>query len=719
MSAYRVLYPDDGKILISRHVLFDKSKFPCLSFPSSVDSRLVVPFSINGEGEFVDEAQSPSSEAQEAVDEVRVSDARVGVLSTEVAVDEASSSSVTEEPDPPGPLRLRVIGPRHPTLVSCDIDQSNILPFPRRPETFFSSACTTPRTFKEATSSPDQEVWLNAISKELKSMADLNVWEVVDIDPSYKLVGITWVFKIKKDHLGKVIDHKARLCAQGFTQTFGVDFEKTYSPTGRLNSLRVLIAFATTNRLLFHQIDVKSAFLNVPLSETVFLAVPQGVDLDKRKRLRDWLVKVGFFSCTLDPCVFFRSSPSALWLYVHVDDIAIFGKEVETFKAEISSEFDIKYLGKADLMLGIKVTQAKDCVTLDQHHFADALLDLYGMNNCRPVSTPLVPNQHLSSATDKESSAFLSLGVNYRSAIGSVNYLSTATRPDLSHAVSSLSQFLERPGINHWKAFLHLLQYLKGSQNLALTYEAGSEHGIAAYSDADWGNCTDTRRSVTGYLVQFNNCLVIWKTRKQPTVSLSTSEAEYKSLCDVTSELLWLRQWCSKSRLTNSVSPTPVHEDNQGCINAASGNSNINGRRMKHVNIQLHFVREAVKNSDIELRYTPTSEMLADFLTKSLAIVFVVYSRYHLVLVTIIVVSHLSSTLSSKTFTLTIISISIYNQDKDNFLSGQAILLSTTTLNILSCKGGLLFVSCSWLPNNMAEVTMFLSSILVVFVYRT
>ncbi|MBW0527614.1 hypothetical protein O181_067329 [Austropuccinia psidii MF-1] len=577
---------------------------------------------IDGEGELVDEAQSPSSEAQEAVDEVRISDALVEAPSTEEAVDEASSSSVTEEPAPPAPPRLRVIGPRHPTLVSCDIDQSNILPFPRRPETFFSSACTTPRTFKEAISSPDHEVWLNTMSKELKSMADLNVWEVVDIDPSYKLVGTTWVFKIKKDHLGKVIEHKARLCAQGFTQTFGVDFEKTYSPTGRLNSLRVLIAFATTNRLLFHQIDVKSVFLNAPLSETVFLSIPQGVNLDRRKSclrlkkaiyglkqaplswyqcLKEWLVKVGFFSCTLDPCVFFRSSPSALWLYVHVDDIAIFGKEVETFKAEISSEFDIKDLGKADLMLGIKVTQAKDCVTLDQQHFAKALLDLYGMSNCRPVSTPLIPNQNLSSATDEELSAFLSLGVNFRSAVGSVNYLSTATRPDLF--------------------------------------------------DADWGNCTDTRWSVTGYLVQFNNCLVIWKTRKQPTVSLSTSEAEYKSLCDVTAELLWLRQWCSESQLTNSVSPTLVHEDNQGCINAASGNSNINGRRMKHFDIQLHFVREAVKNLDIELQYTPTSEMLADFLTKSLTIVFVVYSRYHLVLVTIIVVSHLSSTLSSKTFT--------------------------------------------------------------------
>ncbi|MBW0543657.1 hypothetical protein O181_083372 [Austropuccinia psidii MF-1] len=117
-------------------------------------------------------------------------------------------------------------------------------------------------------------------------------------------------------------------------------------------------------------------------------------------------------------------------------------------------------------------------------------------------------------------------------------------------------------GINHWNVFLHLLRYLKGSQDFSLTYEANNEHGIASYSNADWGNCTDTRRSVTGYLVQFNKCLVIWKTRKQPNVSLSTSEAEYKSLCDFTSKFLWLQQCCRESQLSDSVSPTPVHEDN-------------------------------------------------------------------------------------------------------------------------------------------------------------
>ncbi|MBW0584236.1 hypothetical protein O181_123951 [Austropuccinia psidii MF-1] len=468
-------------------------------------------------------------------------------------------------------------------------------------------------------------------------MEKLKVWDVIDLEPTYKLVGTTWVFKTKKNHLNEVIEYKAHLCAQGFTQTAGIDFDKTYSPTGRLNSLRTLIAFAASNSLSFHQIDVKSAFLNAPLSETVYLSLPQGLKGDKRKsclrlnkaiyglkqaplawyeKLKRWLLSVGFKACVLNPCVFHRKEKESLWLYVHVDDIAIFGKEVEGFKAEIASEFEIKDIGTADLMLGIKITREKECISLDQQHYTESLLELYGMSESRPVSTPLVPNSHLVPATPEEVSEFESLGISYRSAIGSINYLSTATRPDLSFAVSSLSQFLDRPGIKCWQGFLHVLRYLNGSQDLGLTYGGKIQCGISAYSDADWGNCLVTRRSITGYLACFNQCLIVWKTRKQPTVSLSTAEAEYKSLCDLTLELLWLTQWCQEAGITQNIGPIPVYEDNQGCINTANGDSNVNGKHMKHIDIQLNFVKEAVKSAQIRLNYLPTKDMLADFLTK-------------------------------------------------------------------------------------------------------
>ncbi|MBW0480158.1 hypothetical protein O181_019873 [Austropuccinia psidii MF-1] len=469
-------------------------------------------------------------------------------------------------------------------------------------------------------------------------MNQLKVWEIVDLKEDYKLVGTTWVFRIKTNHQNEPVEYKARLCAQGFSQTQGSDYDKTFAPTGRLNSLRTLVAFACKNNLCFHQIDVKSAFLNASLSEVVYLAIPQGINADQRQkclrlnkaiyglkqaplawytRLKQWLLDSGFSVSILDPCVFFKCGGIPIWIYIHVDDIAIFSKDVSAFKNAIQKEFDIKDIGPADLILGIKVTQSEEKVTLDQRHFSEALLNLYGMSECKEATTPLVPNEHLGPATDEEIASFKIMGISFRSAIGSLNYLSTATRPDLAHAVSSLSQYLESPGIRHWKGFLHVLRYLKGSQEVGLHYHRNGKQGIVAYSDADWGNCRVTRRSISGYLASFEGCLVLWKTRKQQAVSTSTAEAEYKALCDLTSEMLWLRQWTIEIGIVEKNCQVLIWNDNQSCISTANGDSNFNNKRMKHVDIQLHFVREVVQSKDFRLQYIRSEGMLADFLTKS------------------------------------------------------------------------------------------------------
>ncbi|MBW0584966.1 hypothetical protein O181_124681 [Austropuccinia psidii MF-1] len=193
-------------------------------------------------------------------------------------VDEIQHPSLDIEPRPQ--QRIRVIGPRHPTRVSCNSNPENILPYNRQPLALITSKGEAPKTFKSALNSPEKDLWLVAINKELESMNALGVWDVVELDASFKLVGTTWVFKVKKDHLGHITEYKARLCAQGFTQSAGVDFNQTYAPTGHLNSLRTLIAFSAAKNLKFHQIDIKSAFLNAPLSETVYLGIPQGLNID-------------------------------------------------------------------------------------------------------------------------------------------------------------------------------------------------------------------------------------------------------------------------------------------------------------------------------------------------------------------------------------------------------------------------------------------------------
>ncbi|MBW0490730.1 hypothetical protein O181_030445 [Austropuccinia psidii MF-1] len=423
-----------------------------------------------------------------------------------------------------GTATLEVVDEVHssdPTLPQdrSDAIPTNVLLYPRRPQVLVTLEDSAPRTFKGARKSPEKELWVKAIKRELSSMAMLEVWDVVELDPGFKLVGTTWVCKVKKDHLGKIIEHKSQLCAQGFTQPAGVEFGQTYSPTGRL--LRSMIAFALAMNLEFHQIDIKSAFLNAPLSETVYLGIPQALELDIRlyflklkkaiyglkqaslawyNPLKKWLVTVCFVSCILDPCVFYQRREDPIWLYVHVDDIAIFGSNLRKFKNKVSKEFDIKDVGPANLMLSIKVSHSPKYVLLYQQHFTESLLDLYGMLDCNTVLTPLVPNKHVCPASEEEAALFKKLNVNYRSAIGSIKYLSTATRPDLSFAVSAPSQYPENPEILHWKVFLNVMKYLKGTQSLGLTYPRGINIGISAYSDADWGNFWVSQRSVTGFL---------------------------------------------------------------------------------------------------------------------------------------------------------------------------------------------------------------------------
>ncbi|MBW0461202.1 hypothetical protein O181_000917 [Austropuccinia psidii MF-1] len=596
-SSYWVLRLVDKKVLISKHVRFDERVFPFAQSSSSVEEFWIVgetePLNLGevdevlpqNSVEAIDETFPAEVDEPEAVNEV--------CSGTALPVPRDNSREVDEFP---------IIGPRHPTIINGNIDQDNILSYPRRPKALVTKAAGVPKTFRNALRGPCSDQWSKAIEKELGAMVGLKVWDVVDLKPDYRLVGTTWVFRLKTNHLKEIVEYKARLCAQGFSQTPGVDFGKTYSPTGRLNSLRCLISYAVSKGLAFNQVDVKSAFLNAPLSEVVYFSIPQGLDLDKRKScLR---LKKAIYGLKQAPLAWYNSLKS--WL-----------TEVSSFKTELKSRFDIKDIGIADLMLGIKVSVLPDRILLNQEHFVEALLELYGMDSCKPMVTPLLPNTHLVPASDDEVERFNVLGVNFRSAIGSTNYLRPHTRPDISHAVSSLSQFLERPSYLHWQAFLHVLRYLKGTTDVGLVYRKSFPTGVKAWSDADWGNCIGTRRSVTGFLATLDSNLVLWKTRKQPSVSVSTAEAEYKVVCDLASELIWLKQWGQECGLFREMSSIPIHEDNQGCINTINGDCSVNNKRMKHVDIQLHFIKEAVQNGVFKIIYTPTSQMLADFLTKS------------------------------------------------------------------------------------------------------
>ncbi|MBW0552276.1 hypothetical protein O181_091991 [Austropuccinia psidii MF-1] len=256
-------------------------------------------------------------------------------------------------------------------------------------------------------------------------MKRLEVCNVIPLRDDLKLVGTIWVFKQKHNAKNEVIEYKARLCAQGFSQTFGQDYSKTFAPTGHLQSLRALIAHSVKEKLDFQNLDIQSAFLNASLDEDVHLSIPQGLPVCKRqyclklkkaiyglkqaplawyKRLTTWLTCSGFTASVSDPCMFFRKAAPPIWLFFRMDDIAVFVSELSSFKEEIKAEFDVKDLGKADLMLGIKLNHVDDGLILSQTHYAESVLALCGMSECRPVATPMVPNSHLKEASLEECS---------------------------------------------------------------------------------------------------------------------------------------------------------------------------------------------------------------------------------------------------------------------------------------------------------------------------
>lgn len=249
-----------------------------------------------------------------------------------------------------------------------------------------------------------------------------------------------------------------------------------------------------------------------------------------------------------DQCVYLRrdtptSSPTIV--AVHVDDMTLFAHtdtELAHVKGELASKFNVTDLGELTNILGMEITRgANGSIRLTQPAYAERVLDSVGMRHSNPVSTPLDPNVKLT-LPDQGDPHIVSndLRHEYLSAVGKLMYLAVATRPDLAFAVQHLSQFSQRPTPEHISALKRTFRYLRGTLDLGITFQ--SEGDLHFFSDADWGTSQIDRRSISGYRSFFANGPISWSSRKQPTVALSTMEAEFMALAGATCEAIWLRE---------------------------------------------------------------------------------------------------------------------------------------------------------------------------------
>lgn len=444
------------------------------------------------------------------------------------------------------------------------------------------------------------------------------------------------MFRHKTRPDGTLERYKARWVVRGFRQRSGVDFTDTFAPVVKPGTIRTVLQLAVSHAWPVHQMDVSNAFLHGHLAEQVYCQQPTGfidathpdlVCLLSRslyglkqaprawyQRIAAFLQQLGFRATRSDASLFvYHQGHATAYLLLYVDDIILTASLVELLRqltARLSTEFAIKDLGPLHYFLGIEVVRHTDGFFLHQQKYAHELLERAGMLNCKPVPMPIDTKAKVS-ALDGLPAADAAF---YRSIVGALKYL-TLTRPDLQYAVQQVCFHMHSPRDSHWNLVKRILRYIRGTMVLGLTLSASSSTDLVAYSDADWAGCPDTRRSTSGYCVYLGPSLISWSSKRQPTVSRSSAEAEYRAVANTVAECSWLRQLLQELHL-DVPKATIVYCDNVSAVYLSA--NPVHHRRTKHIELDIHFVREQLALGRVRVLHVPTAQQFADVMTKGL-----------------------------------------------------------------------------------------------------
>ncbi|GJS04403.1 retrovirus-related pol polyprotein from transposon TNT 1-94 [Tanacetum coccineum] len=491
---------------------------------------------------------------------------------------------------------------------------------------------TEPRGFKTAAKDPK---WMEAMNEEFQALQQNQTWVLVPRPGSANIIGSKWVYRIKYNSDGTIERYKARLVAQGCSQIPGLDYYHTFSPVVKASTVRIVISLAVLHKWKLHQLDVKNAFLNGHLNETVFMEQPPGFlnhqypnhvcKLSKAlyglkqaprawfQRLSTFLLSYGFTCSRADTSLFvFTSDTCIMYLLVYVDDLILTGNDesvIATFTSRLNHEFAIKDLGALNYFLGLEVAYTDNGLFLTQSKYARDILKRADLYDSKPVSTPLAT--HVSFTADGIPYSDSTL---YRSLVGALQYL-TITRPDLSYAVNQVSQFLHAPTIAHFQSVKRILRYVKGTISFGLTFSRPHTNTIIGYSDADWARCLDTRRSTYGYSIYLGGNLVSWSAKKQPTVSRSSCESEYRAMANTAAEIVWITHLLQELHALPPDRPTLLCDNKSALFMTQNP---VSHKRAKHIDLDYHFIRELVHSGKLYTKFVPTNLQVADIFTKSL-----------------------------------------------------------------------------------------------------
>ncbi|QRV85528.1 Copia-like polyprotein/retrotransposon [Ceratobasidium sp. AG-Ba] len=493
-----------------------------------------------------------------------------------------------------------------------------------------------PETFQEAMRRPDANLWLEAMIEELKSIEQHQVWTLVDRPVGKNIVKCRWVFDYKRDSDGEIIRHKARLVGKGFSQRPGVDYVEISSPVAAADSLRTLLSIVAALDLELLQIDVKTAFLHAKLEEEIFMEQPPGFSegamsvwklnkaiygLKQAARafylcLKAILENIGFHRCDTDHSVFWLREGDELAIILgHVDDMLLAGTStafLEKIKSKIAESLEIVDLGEAKMFVGIEIERDRSAGTLkiSQRRYINDILARFGMSDCKTCDTPMAESLYLPKLDSPSIDRTL-----YQQLVGSLMYAMISTRADIAFPTGLLAQYAANPGKEHWDAGKRVLRYLKGTSNLGIVYHRSSDLKLLGYVDADYAGDKNTSRSTTGWAFLLAGGVIAYSSRKQPTISLSSTKAEYVADASAARELIWIRQFLSELGFLPEGA-TPLLSDNQSAM--ALAKNPINHQTTKHIRVKYHFIREVIALKELDLQYVSTEDQVADALTKAL-----------------------------------------------------------------------------------------------------
>lgn len=490
-----------------------------------------------------------------------------------------------------------------------------------------------PASHKDAIRSPEKSLWEEAMDSEMNSLLENDTWKLVSLPKGRKAIPCKWIFRVKMNADGSVDKYKARLVIKGFHQKRGIDYEQTFSPVTRMATVRSVLSVAANEGMAMAQFDVSTAFLYGSLDEEIFMRQPEGYDdgsgrvcllrkslygLKQAPRcwnrcILDFFREIGFETSEADPCLLIRKTGCGkIIVALYVDDGLVAGSSqqlIDEFIKELNSRFKIT-TKPASYFLGIEIENRGDGIKIIQTSYVKKILRRFGMDTCKPVSTPIVKD-----STPSEKVDMSYMRSNYRQIVGALAYLMVCTRPDIAYAVSIVSRSLEKPEAEDCVRLKRIMRYLQYTPDLGIIYKKHYKEGILeCYSDADHAGDVSTGRSTSGVLCMYAGGAISWLSQRQTSVAISTTEAEIVAASEAARETVWLSRLLKDLVVLKKIPCLRV--DNEAAIRLAE-NPEFH-RRTKHIRIRHFFVRELVTSGDLNVYKVASEEQLADIFTKPL-----------------------------------------------------------------------------------------------------